>query len=286
MRIIIYGAGAIGGVFGGHLALAGIETLLIGRPAQIYAIKQNGLRLITPTETHTLFIPAVTAPDQVDFKRDDIIFLCVKSQDTEKALCSLKAAVSDVPVFCFQNGVRNEEIASKFFSRVYGVKVQTGAKFVNYGEVISRSVPPGSPIMGCYPSGVDSLLEDVVQTVRKAGFSVLASENIMSYKWGQLLNNLANVVAAITDNGDEKSYDIIRAVRQEASVLMEEAGIRWISDEEIAKAWPEGVVQLSKKDIRENSTWQSLIRKQGHIETEYFNGEIVRIAQQQAKEHP
>ena len=50
--------------------------------------------------------------------------------------------------------------------------MQTGAKFVNYGEVISRSVPPGSPIMGYYPSGVD-ILEDVVQTVRKAGFSVL-----------------------------------------------------------------------------------------------------------------
>ena len=92
---------------------------------------------------------------------------------------------------------------------------------------------------------------------------------------GQLLNNLANVVAAITDNGDEKSYDIIRAVRQEASSIMEEAGIRWISDEEIAKAWPEGVVQLSKR-YKENSTWQSLIRKQGIIETEYFNGEIVK----------
>ena len=58
MRLIIYGAGGIGCVTGGHLARAGREVLLIGRPGQVEAINEQGLRLITPTGTHVLEIPA------------------------------------------------------------------------------------------------------------------------------------------------------------------------------------------------------------------------------------
>jgi len=52
MRLIIYGAGGIGGVIGGHLARTGHDVVLIGRPGNARAINEHGLCLITPTGTH------------------------------------------------------------------------------------------------------------------------------------------------------------------------------------------------------------------------------------------
>jgi 2-dehydropantoate 2-reductase len=49
MRVIIYGAGAIGGVTGGKLALAGFDTLFIGRAHLVNALKENGLKVISPS---------------------------------------------------------------------------------------------------------------------------------------------------------------------------------------------------------------------------------------------
>ncbi len=42
----------------------------------------------------------------------------------------LSAAVKNIPVFCFQNGVRNEEIIRRYFPRVYGVMLKAGAVFI------------------------------------------------------------------------------------------------------------------------------------------------------------
>lgn len=116
MRYIIYGAGGIGSIMGGHLARTGHDSVLIGRPGHVAAVNANGLKLITPTGTHVVPIPAVTGPGELSFTPDDVILLCVKGQDTEDAMRDLNACVDDMPVFCFQNGVRNEEIVSRYFS--------------------------------------------------------------------------------------------------------------------------------------------------------------------------
>ena len=90
MRYIIYGAGGIGSIMGGYLVRTGHDVILIGRPGHVSVINSNGLRLITPTGTHVLRIPAVTNPSQIDFATGDVIFLCMKGQDTKLALKDLK----------------------------------------------------------------------------------------------------------------------------------------------------------------------------------------------------
>ncbi len=287
MRVVIYGAGAVGSVLGGHLARVGCEVSLIGRPGQVNAIREHGLRLITPTGTHVLQLPAVTAPDQISFTPDDVVFLCVRSQDTDNAVRELHAVVQDIPVFCFQNGVRNEEIAARYFQKLYGVTVRVGGIYLAAGEVTARTDPPGSPIMGCYPRGTDALVEAVATTLRPAGFSVLVTPDIMSYKWGQLIRNLANAVVAITDVVGDDSERIVMAARKEAGEILDQAGIPWISQEEIARDWPESTIVRGSLHFEErNSTWQSLARQLGTVETDFFNGEIVRLAEKQGTQAP
>lgn len=282
MRAVIFGAGGIGCVVGGHLAAAGYSVALIGRPGHMNAIRQDGLQLIIPTGTKILQLPTFAHPAEVNWGGDNIVFLCVKGQDTENALIDLQRVVEDVPIFCFQNGVRNEEVAHRHFPRVYGVRVQVGATFIKDGEVICRRDPPGWLVMGCYPSGTDDLVEAMATNLRNAGFLIKVTSDVMPYKWGKLMRNLANAIGAITNvrGGDNKPIEV--AVYREARQVLSRAGIRWVTDEELEREWPERNIKPSGilPDVSGSSTWQSLTRRQGTVETEFLNGEIVRIARQ------
>ncbi len=281
MRAMIYGAGAIGGVVGGHLHLTDTEVVLIGRPGHVNAINEGGLRFVTPTGTHTLRLPAVTAPDQIDFTPEDAILLCVKGQNTEEALRDLRAVVDDVPIFCLQNGVRNEGIAAGYFPRVYGVMVRVGGVYVTDGEVVARRDPPGSLIMGQYPTGKDDVAEEVGDRLRRAGFSVLVTPDVMPYKWGKLMGNLGNAIGAITNARNGDNARIYAAVHEEARQVLSKAGIGWVSNEELAEKWPESAERPrgSLRTEAQSSTWQSLARRQGTVESDFLNGEIVRQAE-------
>jgi 2-dehydropantoate 2-reductase len=280
MRFVIYGAGGIGSIMGGHLARTGHDVILVGRQDHVTTIVESGLRLVTPTGTYILRIPAVTSPNRINFTREDVVCLCMKGQDTEAALEDLKASTGDVPIFCFQNGVRNEEIATHYFSKVYGVMVRVGAVYLKDGEVTARRDPPGWYIMGRYPEGTDDLLEDMAERIRTAGYLVKTVPNIMPYKWGKLIGNIGNAIGAITNSDWNSTTTIFRAAMNEAIDVITRAGINRISQEQVAKDWPEITAPLrgSLSTEAQSSTWQSLARHQGSVETEYLNGEIVRLA--------
>jgi 2-dehydropantoate 2-reductase len=289
MRIIIYGAGGIGSVAGGHLARTGHEVILIGRPRHVDAINEHGLKLITPVGTHILRIPAVTSPEHIDFKPGDIIFLTMKSQDTEDALKTLKKCVDQIPVFCLQNGVRNEELAAQLFKDVYGSTVRIGAVYMNAGEVIAHNDPAGWLIMGRYPRGTDTLVETIAAELRKANLYVLVTPDVMRYKWGKLMRNIRSAVGAITDAGHADCKPLNELVRKEAHDLLVEAGIPYVMDAQIAEEWPEFTNEPPKfagGGEPQNSTWQSLARKVGSVENEFFNGEIAKLAKKLGKKAP
>jgi 2-dehydropantoate 2-reductase len=289
MRFIVYGAGGIGSIMGGHLARIGHDVILIGRPGHVGAIKEHGLRLTTPTgATYVLNIPAVTGPEQIDFTKEDVVFLCMKGQDTQGAMEDLSAVTRELPIFCFQNGVRNEEIAAKYFQKVYGVMVRVGSVYLKDGEVLARRDPPGWYIMGCYPEGIDALTEKVAEELRTAGYFVKTTSDVMPYKWGKLMLNVSNAVGAITNSSRESTMPISRAVAEESRAIVEEAGIKWISQEQVVKDWPEITAPVRGRINTEaqSSTWQSLARHQGSVETEFLNGEIVRVAKRLGKRAP
>ena len=288
MRVIIYGAGAIGCAIGGYLASAGHSVILLGRPSQVKAIQEGGLRLVTPNGVYVLHIPSFINPTQIDFLADDVVFLCVKGQNTEEALCDLAAVNKDVPVFCFQNGVRNEEIAAQYFERTYGVMVRVGAMYITDGEVSVRYDPPGWLVIGGYPKGTDDLVETIATNLRTAGFLVKVTDDVMPYKWGKLIVNLGNAIGTITDSIGDDIRPIGRAARQEATEILSEMGVRWVSTRQLAQDWPEitAPVRGELATGGQNSTWQSLTRGQGIVETDFLNGEIVRQANQLGRDAP
>jgi 2-dehydropantoate 2-reductase len=94
MRFIVYGAGAIGGVIGARLHQAGNEVVLIARGEHLKAIQRDGLKLEAWEESVKLAIPAVGDPSEIEFRADDVVFLCMKTQDTAEALQRLAWSLS------------------------------------------------------------------------------------------------------------------------------------------------------------------------------------------------
>ncbi|WP_372720716.1 ketopantoate reductase family protein, partial [Immundisolibacter sp.] len=87
MRVCILGAGGLGSVFGGALALAGVDVTLVGRPAHVEAIRKNGLKLTGIRGDHMVreHLEAVADPREAKGEFDYLI-LGVKGKDTEAAL--------------------------------------------------------------------------------------------------------------------------------------------------------------------------------------------------------
>ena len=280
MRFIVLGAGAIGGVVGARLAQHGQEVLLIARGAHYEAIRDRGLRLESPDEATNIRIPVVDHPSNITWTSDDILLLATKTQDTEPALDSLEAAPRSLPVFCAQNGVANERMASERFDNVYGTFVWCPADYLTPGSVQVWCAPTSGILhVGRFPSGSDETAEAVAAAFRGSTFIAGAKPDIMRWKYRKLLSNLGNAVDALCGTAARGS-GIAQRARREGIACFEAAGISFIADDEEDARKLERQVQprtIGGVERRGGSSWQSLERRLGTIETDYLNGEIVRI---------
>ena len=121
MRYVVYGAGAVGGVIGGHLHLAGLRhhprraRRAPRRHPQRRAAARHGRR---PRSDST--IPAAETAAEVDWTDDTVVLLTVKSHQTASALDDLAAhAPAGTVVVSAQNGVANERAVLRRFARTY-----------------------------------------------------------------------------------------------------------------------------------------------------------------------
>ncbi len=211
MRFIVYGAGAIGGVIGGHLHRTGHDVILVGNQRHVDRINEAGLKLLTPDETYVLRVPACKrAEELVPFREDDVVLLTAKSQHTALCLGQLKNAGAErsLPIFCAQNSITNEPAATRIFDNVYGVMINLPGIFLHPGEVINPITGNAGFIeVGRYPRGADELTHTVSSALEAAGFACRVNEWVMRAKAAKCLLNLGNSLEAITDGrGDADAF--------------------------------------------------------------------------------
>ncbi len=279
MRFIVFGAGAVGGVVGGRLAQHGHDVVLIARGAHYDAVRAKGLRLRSPEDDVTLDVPVVRGPGEVRFGADDVVLLAVKSHGTRQALEALAAvAPPTTPVVCLQNGVDNERSALRVFPNVYGICVMLPATHLVPGEVRAHSAPvTGILDIGRYPAGADGTAQAVAAALSASTFVSLPRPDIMRWKYTKLLMNLANAVEALC--GPPVAGPLTDQVRREGVACLEAAGIGFVSEED-DQARRGSLVQIrpvAGEAHGGGSSWQSMARGLGSIETDYLNGEIVLL---------
>jgi 2-dehydropantoate 2-reductase len=283
MRFVVLGAGAIGGVVGGRLSQHAHDVILIARGAHYEAIRDNGLRIESPDDATTLRVPVVDSPSAIAWSSEDVLLLATKTQDTEAALDALVPhAPRSLPVFCAQNSVANERMARERFLNVYGVFVWCPADYLTPGHVQVWSAPRSGMLhVGAYPSGTNALAEAVAAAFRGATFHAEAKADIMRWKYRKLLSNLGNAVDALCGSAGRNS-GIAQRARREGVACLNAAGISFVADDEEDAARLEREVHprtIGGVERPGGSSWQSLERRLGTIETDYLNGEIVRLGQ-------
>lgn len=277
-RYVVYGAGGVGGVVGARLHQAGFATTLIARGEHGRRMQESGLCVISPAGTDQVPVKVITHPAEMTFDSNTVVLLCMKSQHTQAALEDLSrcADASHCRIVCMQNGVANEQMALRFFQHIYAAVVNLPALFLTPGEVVSHADGAAGILdCGCFPGGTDDSIVQIAEDLSLAGFSAVAEPAIMRFKYAKLLSNLGNILqAALAD--PENMRPLHAQLRDEALACYAAAGIECASRDE-TRARQRGVyrmVDIPGYERTGGSSWQSLKRATGDIETDYLNGEI------------
>ena len=287
MRYVVVGAGAVGGVIGGLLADAGREVALVARGAHGAAIERDGLVVRRPDRELRLRLPVAPTLEALGLREGDAVLVAVKSQQTAGVLEQLGAlsvagrrATDALPLLLAQNGVANEDAALRVAGDVHGVCVNLPATHLEPGVVVGEGAPvAGVLTVGRAAGGVDDVDRRVADDFTAAGFRGRADEDVMAWKRAKLLRNVGNAVEALCGHGDEDGAARLDAlVRAEAEACFAAAGLAVVDDERYAADIAGYSAQaVGGRGRAGGSTWQSLARGQGTVETDWLNGEIARL---------
>lgn len=308
MRYIIHGAGALGSLVGGRLAATGAEVLLIGREPHVEAICDRGLEIrLTALAEEPLVIQDISAATSLAGivpREDDRILLAVKSGDTPAALLELGETFSrQTPIFCLQNGVRNEDLAARRFLHAYGIMAGLVTKMIAPG-IVAQTLYNDLAIGG-YPLGCDQVGCEVADHLARAGFNVTIPDSIMAVKWSKLILNLNNATLAIIDCHLQLAMvtpviaGFMARVVEEGLVVLERNAItiddpggpyrlksylenlRRISHRPADTGAIAAAADLPSEKRAYPSTWVDLKEQRGGTEVGFLNGEIIRLGEKQ-----
>lgn len=271
LKVAVMGAGAVGCYYGGMLARAGHDVVLIARPQHVQAIERAGLRMETTTFDEHVKLRATTDPSAV--KGADLVLFSVKSTDTEAAGAQIEPHLApDALVLCLQNGVDNADRLRTVLppgqvaaAVVYVATEMAGPGHVKHhgrGELV---IEPARRSM------------EAAQALVAAGVPTEVSNNVRGALWGKLIINCAyNAISAIAQQpyGKNVAGEGIRDVMHD------------VVDECLAVAKAEGVAVpgdmhavvhklVDTMPTQMSSTAQDLARGKP-TEIDFLNGLVVR----------
>jgi len=113
MRILVYGAGAVGGYFGARLALGGHDVTFVARGENLAALRRQGLSVRLPTGETLRVIPARAVGDPAEASPAELILVTVKSYDTPAAAALRPVVGPETVLLSLQNGIENEDVLAR-----------------------------------------------------------------------------------------------------------------------------------------------------------------------------
>ena len=182
MKILILGAGGVGGYFGARLIQAGADVTYLLRDKRHAKIQAEGLVIETPKDTFTVQPKAITR-DQLK-PEYDLIVLAPKSFDFEDALASLEGASAQGVFLPFLNGLDHiQQLDAKFGKdRVMGGVAQIAATISSTGAV-KQLTDLHMLTVGHRSAANEQIARDFYALCENAGFDRLYSENIEQSLW-------------------------------------------------------------------------------------------------------
>ncbi|HVN68869.1 MAG TPA: 2-dehydropantoate 2-reductase [Candidatus Binatia bacterium] len=195
-RVGIIGAGAMGTLFGYHLAGCCDVTVLDDNPAIAKAVERNGLQVNDEPKR------AVTVAHRArDLYGSQMLFLFVKAVDTLRALRAFAGELDPAaPVVSLQNGVGNEDAIKTALGGavpvILGITTES-SQTVGPGRV--RSSKEGNTIIGATTAAATTA-RTVTELLTRSGLRASVVYDIRPHLWGKLVANAAvNALSALLD---------------------------------------------------------------------------------------
>ena len=192
MRVAVYGAGGVGGYFGGRLAQAEADVHFIARGAHLRALREHGLRVRSVKGDFEIPVPVTDDPAEVGW--GDFVLFCVKTCDTDAAAARLGPRVGDgSAVMSLQNGVENVDKLARavgdehvmggaafIFAQIAepGVIAHTGGPAsITFGELDGRASPRAKRLLACCEqAGIEAELSASIKTVLWAKLAFICAQ--------------------------------------------------------------------------------------------------------------
>jgi len=278
MKILVYGAGGVGGYFGARLAESGNKVSFIARGEHLRAIKKSGLQLESINGNITVN-PELVTRDINEVETPDLILLGVKSWQLPEVASELKKIISrDTIVLPLQNGADNYEKLTEILPKN---NVLAGLCFiVSYiekpGKIKHASFEPRI-VFGEADNSRSERISMVSTLFLEAKIDFLNPENIQLEIWKKFLfictiSGIGGLTRVSIDKIRNSAYllDLMKQTSGEIRSVANAKGIP-LNDEHIEKAFqiienqPQGTTASTQRDIMEGKP----------SEIENFNGYIV-----------
>jgi 2-dehydropantoate 2-reductase len=184
MRILVVGAGAIGGYFGGRMLQAGRDITFLVRPRRAAELADAGLVIKSPNGDVTLKSPPAVQADKLSEKFDVVLLSC-KAFDLEDAIKSFAAAVGpQTAIVPLLNGMLHLDVLDRKFG---GERVLGGlcaiAVTLNENREVVQLQPMQSLNFGERDGKLSGRVRAVADVMASGNFGAVASEHIIQEMW-------------------------------------------------------------------------------------------------------
>jgi len=278
MKIAVMGAGALGGYFGGRLAAAGHQVVLIARGAHLRALQKDGLRILSPKGD--LYLPDIDATnDPGTIGRVDVVMFMVKNGDVEDAAHAIGPMIGpDTMVVTCQNGISAPDRLADII----------GASHVVPGVArMPADIPSPGVIRHSAPQDILSFAErDGAVTTRciafrdalvAAGTTARMPENIVHDLWAKfIVQSALSSLTTLTrlDIGPLRDNAATRSLFLDAITEADAVGRAVIPD------LPEGIVRTSWEFLQNfpptmHASMLDDLNRGKPLEVDYLSGDVV-----------
>jgi len=283
MRIAVFGAGGVGGFFGGRLAHAGEDVTFIARGEHLRAIKAGGLKVESPSGDFVVF-PAKATDDVTEVGEVDLVILGVKAWQVPEAAHAMKPlAGSRTTVLPLQNGVDavSQLVAEIGSDRVIGGLCRIVSFVVGPGHIRHAGFTP-SIIIGELDNRRTARTDTIEQVFKNAGLEISVAADIQVALWTKFLfiasfsgvGAMANAPAGVVRSDPKWRSHLLNAM-EEIYALAHARGIK-------LPANSVDTVMASVDSLPEEATssMQRDIAAGKPSELESQNGAVVRMARE------
>ena len=206
MRILILGAGGIGGYFGARLHEAGGDVTFLVRPTRADQLRSDGLQVVSPLG-NSLFVPRVVTAENDLKDRFDVVLLSCKAYDLDSALDAIAPAVGpETVVVPLLNGIKHLETLDARFGRerVLGGLAHLSLMLAPSGEI--RHLSSFHRLMVGSRSATQSRwLAPLAELLGKTSIEFTVSDDIEQEMWNKFvfISTLAGATCSMRANVGE-----------------------------------------------------------------------------------